>query len=168
MLSPFKRAARSGRNRFSATSSESGAWHAATIRTCTGRGARFPQWDDAFFLQNAEQFGLDGQRQIRELVEQERALVRGAHVPEPRLLSAGERAATMPEQLGFRQRRRQRGTIYTVIGTATAALDVQGQRQALFAHSCLAPNDDWQIALCDSLELVELPREPRPVQDAGG
>src|SRR6185295_3274280 len=55
-------------------------------------------------LENAQQLRLHGQRQLADLVEEQRAAV--GRLEQPRLVvgRAGERAAHVPEQLALEQR----------------------------------------------------------------
>ena len=63
------------------------------------------------FLQHAQQLGLQVERQIADLVEEQRAAVRELEASLPRGDRAGERAAGMAEQLAFDQGRRQRRAV---------------------------------------------------------
>ena len=59
---------------------------------------------DRPLLQHAQQLGLRRQRQLRDLVQEQRAAVRGLEAALAAVGGAGERAALVPEQLRLDQR----------------------------------------------------------------
>ena len=72
---------------------------------------RRPDALELAFLQDPQQLGLQFQRQIADLVEEQRPAVRQLEPALPRRDGAGERAALVAEQLAFDQRRRQRRAV---------------------------------------------------------
>ena len=86
---------------------------AATTRTSTRRGcARRRRGSNSPLLQHAQQLRLQRERQLADLVEEERAAV-GAARSGPRACSrrAGERAAHVAEELALEQRLRDRRAV---------------------------------------------------------
>ena len=97
--------------------------------------------------QQAQQLRLQVQRQLADLVEQQRPSVglprhAGVIAQGPR-----EGAAPVAEQLGLEQLGRQRGAVdaHERPGGARPAL-VQRAREHLLAGACLAGDQDWHLA----------------------
>ena len=72
---------------------------------------RRPEPFERSLLQHAQQLGLQFERQIANLVEEEGAVMRELEASLPRRHGAGECAARVAEQLAFNQRRRQRRAV---------------------------------------------------------
>src|ERR671924_1387346 len=66
----------------------------------------------AALLKNAEQLGLERERQLADFVEKERAALGQLEAAPLEPLGAGESAALVAEQLGLDQRLRQRRTVH--------------------------------------------------------
>src|SRR5262249_37478741 len=107
-------------------------------------------------LQYAQQLGLQLQRQLADLVDEQRASVRaleGADVPGGR---AGERASLVPEQDGFDKRGGDGRRIQHHEWTgAPAGVRVDRPRKLFLARACLALRDDRELAWCHALECCE-------------
>src|SRR5258705_8287001 len=74
-------------------------------------GLRRPEALEGAFLQHAQQLGLEVERQIADLIEEQRSVVRELEAPLACANRARERAARVSEQLALDERRRQRGAI---------------------------------------------------------
>ena len=93
-------------------------------------------------LQDAEQPGLERQRQLRDLVEEQRPAVGHHQPPRTRAADAGERALHVPEQLQLQRPVRDRSAAQRdegVLGALRPGVD--GPRQALLAGARLAPDE---------------------------
>ena len=97
-------------------------------------------------LEHAQQLGLQRQRQIRHLVEQQRPGLRAAEDAGARLVGAGERPLPVAEQLTFGQRFGERGAVDRDERAAASAPGVDRARHDLLAGSGLALEHDRQIA----------------------
>ena len=62
-------------------------------------------------LQDTQQLGLQLQRQIGDLVQKQRALVRQLDAPQPLVERSGERAFFVPEHFAFEQTRGNRRAV---------------------------------------------------------
>src|SRR5207247_11474441 len=62
-------------------------------------------------LEHVEELGLEGERQLRDLVQVDRALVRVLELPRLPPVRAGEGALLVAEELGLEQLQRNRGTV---------------------------------------------------------
>src|SRR5436190_1392297 len=62
-------------------------------------------------LEHAQELGLQLERQLADLVEEQRAAIGLFDPSDPSAVRAGERAALMPEELGLHERRRHRGAV---------------------------------------------------------
>ena len=94
---------------------------------------------DRPFLQHPQQLGLRRLRQLRDLVEKQRAAVRRLEPAVAAGGGVGERAALVTEQLGFDQGVRERGAVdrHERLRPALAPL-VDRARDQLLAGSALA------------------------------
>ena len=91
------------------------------------------------FLQHAEQLRLELERQLPDLVEQNRSAVRQLETADLRRMRAGERAALAAEELALDEVRRQRGAVDDDERTGAAhAPAVNGAREQLFARARFA------------------------------
>src|SRR5258708_4960176 len=104
-------------------------------------GPRLADRRDLVVLQHAQKLRLRGQRQLRELVEEQRASVRGSQVSQAGLLSSGESASTMTEELGFSEVRGQGSAIDGVKWALPPAENVGRAGDALLSDTCFAVND---------------------------
>ena len=73
-------------------------------------------------LEHPQQLGLQVERQLADLVEEQRAAVRDLEPTFPHPGRAGERALLVPEQLALDQRRRHRRTVHLISGRARRGL----------------------------------------------
>src|SRR5258706_5332756 len=88
---------------------------------------------DLLLLDDAQELGLQRERQLADLVEEQRAAVRLAEQPALRLVRAGECAAAVAEQLALDERRLQRRAVDRDQRAAAPGLPVQLARDALLA-----------------------------------
>src|SRR6185369_16500066 len=66
---------------------------------------------DLAILEHAEQLHLDAERQLADLVQEDRAAVRRLEEPLAITVGARERAANVAEELALEERRRERRTV---------------------------------------------------------
>src|SRR5215467_9851962 len=107
-------------------------------------------------LQDPKQFCLELERNVADLVEKQRALVRQFEAP--RLLGDRPRKGSLfvPEKLALQQTERYRGTIQLDEGSLPApAQIVDGARNEFFAGSRLAQDQDARIRRGDYGHQVE-------------
>ena len=83
---------------------------------------------DAPPLEHAEQVRLDRERELADLVEEERAAVRALERADVRAIGAGERAALVPEELALDERRDDRRAVDDDERTARCAGSLRGAR----------------------------------------
>src|SRR5262249_44767058 len=97
---------------------------------------------ERLLLEDAEQLGLQLERQVADLVEEERAAVRELEAGDALGDGAGGRAALVPEELALQQAGRDGGAVDLDEG-ALAALSrvVDGTRDQLLAGSGLAQDE---------------------------
>ena len=129
---------------------------AAMIRTSTLTGLRAPQAFDHALLEHAEQLDLDFQRQITDLVEEERGLVGGfepADLPRER---ARIRALLAAEQLALDEGGRNGRAAHADHRPLMARAEVVHRlRHHLLARSCFAEQQDGGGRGRDLLDLRE-------------
>src|SRR5205809_5492920 len=70
-----------------------------------------PDPREAKVLEHVEELGLEGERELGDLVEVDRALVRVLELPGLSPVRTGEGALLVAEELGLEQPRRDRGTV---------------------------------------------------------
>ena len=101
-----------------------------------------PDAPDLVLLEDAEQLDLGGQRQVADLVEEDRAAVGRLEEPLVVAIGAGEGTADVAEELGLDQRRRERGAVADDERTAAARRQpVDGARDELLAGAALAGDE---------------------------
>ena len=108
---------------------------------------------DYSLLQKAQQLSLQRQRQIADLIEHQRAAVRGLDFAYRLSRRTGERALLVTEELAFEQRLGNRGTVdgnETFI--AARRERVQRPRQQLFAGAAFAQQQDGCAGASDFLD----------------
>src|SRR5262249_5141577 len=107
-------------------------------------------------LEDAQQLGLQLERQVADLVEEERAAVRELETPDALGDGARERAALVPEELALQQAGGNGGAVDRDEG-ALAALSrvVDGPRDQLLAGSGLAQDEHRRAGRRDGLHLME-------------
>src|SRR5262249_13903301 len=76
------------------------------------QGARTPQAFELLFLKHAQQFRLQIQRDVFDLIEKDRSLVSEFKAADTAIDRAGKRAFLVTEQLTLKQARRNRGAVY--------------------------------------------------------
>ena len=110
-------------------------------------GLLFPlgaHWAVGVALEQAQQAGLGLERQLADLVQEERAPPGGPDQPIPPLLGTGEGPSLVAEQLGLDQRAGQRSTVDGDEGPSPTGLGVQRARDDLLAGPRLADQQDRQ------------------------
>ena len=93
---------------------------------------------DLALLQEAQQLGLQGMRQIADFIEHQGAAVGGLDLADGGLAGPGERAALIAKQLAFEQRLGDRCAVDGDKFSAAFGRLVQALRQHLFASAALA------------------------------
>jgi hypothetical protein len=90
-------------------------------------------------LEDPQELGLDGQRQLRDLVEEQRPARGQLEAPGLLAIGAGEGAPLVAEQLGLQQGLGERGAVHRHEGTFHAGARVMdGSRYQLLAGPALA------------------------------
>ena len=119
-----------------------------------GHGLDAAQRHHGALLHTAQQHGLDRQRHLPDLVEEQRSAVGRPHETERILMGAGESAFDVTEQLRLRQRVPQRCAVDRHEGSAGAiagGVNVTGHQ--LLARARLALNHDRTAALSHRFDL---------------
>ena len=121
------------------------------------------------FLEHAQQFGLDGRRDLTDLVEQKRASVSELEAPFPFGQRSGKGAFFMPEKLAFDEVLRDGRTIDLDEGCArTRAFPVQRARDQFLAGPALALDQDGGLGASDLTdELTKLLHDPALPEQLG-
>ncbi|MCY1355441.1 hypothetical protein D9M69_418610 [compost metagenome] len=121
---------------------------------------------DLAVLQSAQQLGLDRQRQLADLVEEQRAAVGRLETPWPRLPGAGEGTLGVAEQLALGQGLGQRRAVHVDQRLArTRRMAVQPAGEQLLAHPGLALQQHRQVGVGDHRQLVEQLAQHRTVAE---
>ena len=113
-------------------------------------------------LQGAEQAGLQLEREIAHFVEQDRAAIRPLERAGALVDGARERAADMPEQRVFRERRRQRAAVdddERRVGTRRGAMNRAGD--AFLAGAGFTRNHGGDVRVAGHAEHLLLQRPDR-------
>ena len=109
-------------------------------------GARAAEPFDLALLQHAEQLGLELERQLPDLVEEDRSAVGELETANLRRMRARKRAALAPEELALHQVRRQRRTVDDdERAIATRAALMNGSREQLLARAGFAGQEHGRI-----------------------
>src|SRR5689334_15134126 len=109
-------------------------------------GERLRRADGSYLhlLEHSQQLHLKRWRQLRDLVQENRALIRAAEQTERIGHSAGEGAAHMSEELGLQQILRNRAAVHRDERALRARRQtVNGCGHQLFAGSALAFDEHW-------------------------
>ena len=112
---------------------------------------------DRALLQEAQQLGLQGHRQIADFVKHQRAPIGGLDLAEGGLACTGECAAFIAEQLAFQQVFGDGRTVDRDEAAPASGSLMQSLRQHLLAGAALAQQQDGQIARC---HFVNRPADP--------
>src|SRR5262245_21323811 len=97
-------------------------------------------------LDGAQQLGLERERQIANLIDEQRAMLRALEHSAPQPDRTGERAALVAEELGFDQARRDRRAVEDhERGGGAMALTVNRLREAFLARAGLALDDHRDV-----------------------
>src|SRR5262249_5208985 len=112
----------------------------------------------ALALERAEQVRLQRERQLADLVEEQRASVRALERADVLLLGAGERAALVAEQLARDERWRERAAVDRDerLGGARSEI-VERAGDQLLAGAGLADDEHADVALRGALDLRHQP-----------
>ena len=121
---------------------------------------------ELLLLQDAQQLRLKLERDLADLVEEQRAAV--GHLEAADLLGdgAGEGAPLVPEELALEETGRNRGAVELhERAVAAVASVVDGPREQLLARARFAEKQDRRIGRCDDLHLLERPAQCGTVAD---
>ena len=124
---------------------------------------------DLASLDGAQQLGLHLERQLADLVEEDRSAVGRLEGARAVLIGAGEGAARVAEELALDEARRDRTAVDQHEGLAgTRAVSDDLGRDELLAGAALALDEDVRVGLAHSLDDVEEPlhRLRPPLQGA--
>src|SRR5437667_1954650 len=127
---------------------------------------RTPDPLELLLLQDAQQLRLKLERDLADLVEEQRAAV--GHLEAADLLGdgAGEGAPLVPEELALEEAGRNRGAVELhERAVAAVASVVDGPREQLLARARFAEKQDRRIGRCDDLHLLERPAQCGTVAD---
>ena len=141
---------------------------AAMIRTSTCRLSRLADRAHLAVLENPEELGLGLERQLGDLVQEERAAVSGGEEAGVSGLRTRERAAAMPEELALHQIARQGRAVQRDERLPRApAAGVDGPRHQLLARARLAGDEHGRLAARGGPRTLEdRPHAARPAHDA--
>jgi hypothetical protein len=107
-------------------------------------------------LQNAQQLGLKGRRDVADFVKKERAAVGHFEAALARVDGAGEGALLVPEKFRLQQVLGQRGTVEAHVGSARAwRVVVDGVGDQLLAGTGFAADQHCRRPLGDHADLLE-------------
>src|SRR6059058_2018807 len=121
---------------------------------------------ELLLLQDAQQLRLELERDLADLVEEQRAAV--GHLEAADLLGdgAGEGAPLVPEELALEETGRNRGAVELhERAVAAVASVVDGPREQPLARARFAEKQDRRIDRCDDLHLLERPVQRGTVAD---
>src|SRR5437667_4733192 len=121
-----------------------------------------PDARESEVLQYVEELGLQGERQFRDLVQVDRALVRELELAGLAAVGAGERPLFVSEELALHQPLGNRGTVDLdewPLGAGRPGMD--GPGDAVFAHPAFAAEQDRRIRVRDVLDDREDGPHPR-------
>ena len=123
---------------------------------------------DGALLQHAEELGLDVQREVADLVEEEGAPVRALEMADARGHRPGEGALLVPEELALDEVLRQHRAVDGDEGPrAPLARGVDGAREELFAGARLARDEDVDVGPGQLDREIEGRAEGRRLADQG-
>src|SRR6056297_1608078 len=118
------------------------------------------------FLKYAQQLALKRQRNLADLVQEQRAAVGELHAPDPVAMGAGERALDVTEELAFEQVLGHRGAVDPDQGTIAAiAGGMDGPGDHFLAHAGLAQYQHAHRRCGDRLDLRQGVLERRALAD---
>ena len=111
---------------------------------------------DLPLLEDAEQLDLERERQLADLVEEERAAGRGLEATDVALGRTGERAALVAEQLGLEERLGQRRAAHANVRARPARrVVVDRRRDQLLAGAALPLHQNVGVRVGDHLDQLE-------------
>ena len=129
---------------------------AATTRTSTGIGRAAADRRHLALLQHAQQLRLHAARHLADLVEEQRAAVRGRQAARARPVGAGEGAAHVPEQLGLGERLGDGRQLTATNGPVAArAGAVNEPGDDLLAGAGLAADEHAGVGVGDLVDALE-------------
>src|SRR5690606_8324568 len=106
-------------------------------------------------LNRSEQLGLDRERELDDLVEEQGSVFGRAHVPRFARERSGEGAATVPEQLCFGELLGNGGAVDGDERPFSPTLIVHGPRHGFFAAPGLADDDDRELTARDGTQVFD-------------
>ena len=115
------------------------------------RRRRLAERQDFARLEEAQQLGLEVEAELADLVEEQRALARGADDAGVVAVGAGEGAAAVAEQLAFEHLARDGGAVERderAVGAIGVRVD--GAREDLLARAALAGDEDADVRARDA------------------
>ena len=119
-------------------------------------GARAAQALNLLLLQDPQQLGLQVERHVPDLIEEQRALVRQFKAAELLDEGTGEGPPLMAEQLALQQPRRHGSTIHRDEGVVLAYAELMdGACEAFFARAGFALEKDGGVRRCHNLHLPQ-------------
>src|SRR5262249_38625577 len=111
---------------------------------------------DLLLLEDAEELWLEVDRELADLVEEQRAAVGRLERADASGVCAGEGAFLVTEELAFQEVAWDCGAVHDDEGTvATSALRVERLGEDLFARTGLALEEDGRVTLGGALERAE-------------
>jgi hypothetical protein len=123
---------------------------------------------DLALLQRPQELRLHVQRQLADLVQEERRPGGHAELARPLLLRAGEGAAHMAEELALDHRLGQRGAVHVDQGTLRArGTGVQPAHGELLAHARLPHDEHRELGAAHELDLAAQSLHGRAGADQG-
>src|SRR2546428_7506575 len=100
-----------------------------------------------------QELGLQRQRELGDLVEEDRSVVRVLELTESTSVGAGEGALLVAEQLGFEQAVRDRGAVDLDERTLTSlGRRVNRPGDEILAYAALAPEQNGCVGIGDALD----------------
>jgi hypothetical protein len=119
-------------------------------------GLRTPEPLKLPFLQRAQQFRLELDRDIADLIQEQGAAVRQFEPARLGSESAGEGATLVPKEFAFQQAAWNSGTVELHHGSLAAAAQLMdGARDELFSGPGFTQQEDGRIAGCDGFDQIE-------------
>src|SRR5262245_64041599 len=124
----------------------------AEVRAHEPRAAEPPE---LALLQDAQQLRLRIERQVADLVEEERRAVGQLEHADPLRIRTGERSALVAEELALERSRCNRVAVERdQLAARARAQPVQDARHQLLAGAGLAGDQDGDVRGCDALDLL--------------
>src|SRR5579883_1217226 len=111
---------------------------------------------DFALLQHAQQFGLQLERQIADLIQKNRTAVGLLKTPHPSLMGIGERSLDVTEEFIFQQRSRNAAAVHRDHGQlSTGRKEMNRPGNALFTRAGLAGYQNTGVLGSDQPDLLD-------------